>query len=293
MIVAFCGLGRMGRPMAANLVAAGHTVRVWNRSRGKAPQGAVECDTPAQAAEGAPIVVTMLADDAAVQAVVLGEHGLLKGMRPSGIHCGMSTISMQLSQRLAEAHKAAGQRYVAAPVFGRPDAAEARKLRIVAGGDAAVLEECKPLFDALGEAVFPVASAPHASLTKLCGNFFIAGLIEMFGEAFALGEKAGMDVPKLADTLAKIVFAGAPIASGYGARIAATQYEPAGFAMPLGLKDVTLALKAAESLQMPLPMGSLMRDHFLESLAKGRGHWDWGGMAAVLREAAGLPPRKS
>ncbi|MGZ6142440.1 MAG: NAD(P)-dependent oxidoreductase, partial [Myxococcales bacterium] len=220
------------------------------------------------------------------------EQGLLKGMRPNAVHCGMSTISMQLSQRLADAHKAAGQRFVAAPVFGRPDAAAARKLRIVAGGDAATIEECKPLFDALGEALFLAGSAPQASLTKLCGNFFIAGLIEMFGEAFTLAEKAGMDSGRLAETLSKIVFAGAPIAVGYGARIAATQFEPAGFAMPLGLKDVKLALKAAEELNVALPLGSLMRDHFLESLAKGRSGWDWGGMAAVLREAAGLPPVK-
>ena len=277
MLIGFCGLGRMGRPMAANLVAGGHSVRVWNRTTGKVPEGAVECGSPAEAAQGASIVVTMLADDDSVQAVVLGEYGLLKGMAPGAIHCGMSTISMQLSQRLADAHDAAGQRFVAAPVFGRPDAAAGRKLWIVAGGDAAALDECKP---------------PQASLTKLCGNFFIAGLIEMFGEAFALAEKAGMDAPRLSETLARILFANAPIAVGYGSRIAATQFEPAGFAMPLGLKDVKLALQAAEELKVSLPVASILRDHFLESLAKGRESWDWGGMAAVLRESAGLPPRR-
>jgi 3-hydroxyisobutyrate dehydrogenase-like beta-hydroxyacid dehydrogenase len=283
MQVAFCGLGRMGRPMAANLVAAGHSVRVWNRTPGKAPARAIECRTPAEAAQGAEVVVTMLADDAAVEVVVFGADGILEA---PAIHCGMSTISMQLSERLSREK----QRYVAAPVFGRPDAAEARKLRIVAGGDQ--VEQCRPIFDALGEAVFVAGSGPQASLTKLCGNFCIAGLIEMYGEVFALGEKAGMDTGKLAETLSKILFANAPIAVGYGARIAATQFEPAGFAMALGLKDVTLALKAAEALKAPLPLGSLMRDHFLESLAKGREHFDWGGMAAVLREAAGLKPQK-
>ena len=292
MLAGFCGLGRMGRPMAANLVAGGHSVRVWNRTTGKVPEGAVECGSPAEAAQGASIVVTMLADDDSVQAVVLGEYGLLKGMAPGAIHCGMSTISMQLSQRLADAHDAAGQRFVAAPVFGRPDAAAGRKLWIVAGGDAAALDECKPLFDALGQGVFNVGSPPQASLTKLCGNFFIAGLIEMFGEAFALAEKAGMDAPRLSETLARILFANAPIAVGYGSRIAATQFEPAGFAMPLGLKDVKLALQAAEELKVSLPVASILRDHFLESLAKGRESWDWGGMAAVLRESAGLPPRR-
>ena len=283
MNVGFCGLGKMGRPMAANLVAAGHSVKVWNRTPGKAPAKAVECRTPAEAAAGADVVVTMLADDAAVESVVFGPQGILGA---PAIHCGMSTISMQLSQRLAGEK----QRYVAAPVFGRPDAAEARKLRIVAGGDH--LEACRPLFDALGEAVFVAASAPQASLTKLCGNFCIAGVIEMYGEILALGEKAGMDTGKLAETLSKILFANAPVAVGYGSRIAATQFEPAGFAMAGGLKDVNLALKAGEALKVPLPLGSLMRDHFLESLAKGREHFDFGGMAAVLREAAGLKPQK-
>src|SRR5438132_1005013 len=133
--VGFCGLGLMGRPMAANLLAAGFTVRAWNRTRGKVPPGAVECDSPRDAATGARIVITMLADDAALQGVMLGENGLLSGLRDGGIHLGMSTISTALSQRLYEAHKAAKQQFVAAPVFGRPDAAEARKLRIVSGGD--------------------------------------------------------------------------------------------------------------------------------------------------------------
>jgi len=132
----------------------------------------------------------------------------------------------------------------------------------------------------------------HASLTKLCGNFVIASLIEMFGEAFVVGEKAGVDPSRLAETLVKILFAGAPIPSGYASRVARTEFEPAGFAMALGLKDVSLALKAGEELQAPLPLASLLRDHFLASLARGRESWDWGGMAAVLREEAGLPPRR-
>lgn len=285
MIAAFCGLGRMGRPMAANLLAAGHTVRAWNRTPGKVPQGAVECRTPREAAEGAEVVVTMLSDDAAVEAVVFGAQGISGA---SAVHLGMSTISMQLSRRLAEA-----QRFVAAPVFGRPDAAAAKKLWICVGGAPEDVVVCRPLFEALGQGVFEMGTAPQASLAKLCGNFLLAMMIEGFGEAFTLAEKAGMDPRCLSDSLVKILFAGAPIPAGYAARIAATQFEPAGFAMPLGHKDVSLALKAAAELKVPMPLASLAQDHLLSSLARGREGWDWGGMAAVLREAAGLSPTRS
>jgi 3-hydroxyisobutyrate dehydrogenase-like beta-hydroxyacid dehydrogenase len=145
----------------------------------------------------------------------------------------------------------------------------------------------------MGQGVIAAGATPeHASVVKLCGNFVIASLIEMFGEALALGEKAGIDAAQLADTLTKILFAGAPIPTGYAQRIATTQFEPAAFALPLGLKDVTLALKAGEELKVPLPLASLLRDHFLASLAKGRADWDWGGMAALLRESAGLSPKR-
>lgn len=285
MIVAFCGMGKMGRAMAANLVREDFGVRAWNRTPGKAPPGAVECRTPREAAAGADLVLSMLADDAAVEAVVFGADGLAG---TGALHCGMSTISLQLSRRLAQSPG-----FVAAPVFGRPDAAEARKLWICAGGAPDDVARCKPVFDALGQGVYPMGTAPQASLTKLCGNFLLAMMIEGFGEAFALGEKGGMDPSLLSGTLVKILFAGAPIPTGYAGRIARTEFEPAGFAMPLGLKDVSLALKAAVELRVPMPLALLAQDHLLQSLAKGRESWDFAGMAAVIREAAGLPPRRS
>jgi 3-hydroxyisobutyrate dehydrogenase-like beta-hydroxyacid dehydrogenase len=290
MRVAFCGLGRMGRPMAANLVAAGHVVLAWNRTPGKAPPGARECTSVREAASGADIAVTMLADDVALEGVA---RDLFTALPSGGVHCGMSTISVQLSRTLAQEHSRRAQGYVAAPVFGRPEAAAAKKLWIVPAGEREALQRCQSLFEVLGQGTLPMGETPeHASLTKLCGNFVIASLIEMFGEAFAVGEKAGVAPARLAEALVNILFAGAPIPSGYASRIAATQFEPAGFAMALGLKDVSLALKAGEELKAPLPLASLLRDHLLESLAKGRQSWDWGGMAAVLREAAGLPPRR-
>jgi len=284
MRVAFCGQGKMGRAMAANLVREAFEVRVWNRTPGKAPAGATECRTPREAAEGADAVLSMLADDAAVESVVFGADGVAG----SGVlHCGMSTISMQLSQRLSET-----TRFVAAPVFGRPDAAENRKLWICAGGAAEDIAHCKPLFAAMGQGVFEIGTAPQASLAKLCGNFLLAMMVEGFGEAFALAEKAGMDPARLSETLTKILFAGAPIPTGYATRVATTQFEPAGFALPLAHKDISLALKAAVELKVPMPLASLAADHVLASLAKGREKWDFAGMAAILRENAGLPPQR-
>jgi 3-hydroxyisobutyrate dehydrogenase-like beta-hydroxyacid dehydrogenase len=284
MAVGFCGMGKMGRAMAANLIREGFEVRAWNRTPGKAPAGAVECRTPREAASGAEVVISMLADDPAVESVVFGPDGIAGA---GVLHCGMSTVSLQLSRRLAESH-----RFVAAPVFGRPDAAEARQLWICAGGAPPDVALCKPIFDALGQGVFAMGAAPQASLTKLCGNFLIAMMIEGFGEAFALAEKAGMDPARLSETLTRILFAGAPIPTGYATRIARTEFEPAGFAMPLGHKDVTLALKAALELKAPMPLASLVQDHLLASLAKGRDQWDWAGMAALLRESAGLPAKR-
>jgi 3-hydroxyisobutyrate dehydrogenase-like beta-hydroxyacid dehydrogenase len=178
-------------------------------------------------------------------------------------------------------------------VFGRPDAAAAKKLWICAGGAPSDVSACKPIFDALGQGVFEMGTQAQASLTKLCGNFMLVSLIETFGEAFALAEKAGMDAQKMSAALTRILFADAPIPAGYAARVTATQFEPAAFAMPLGLKDVSLALEASRELRAPLPLASLLRDHFLASLAKGRDNWDWGGMAAIIRESAGLPARRT
>lgn len=288
--IGFVGLGRMGAPMAQNLLAAGYEVRVWNRTKGKEPEGTTPAETPRQLAEGPRIVLSMLADDAAVESVVFGPDGLLAGLREGGIHIGMSTISLALSHRLADEHRHARQKFVAAPVFGRPEAALKKLLWIVPGGDA--VQECQPIFDALGQGTFPIGTAPQASLAKLLGNFLLAMLIEGFGEAFALGEKAGLDLGKLSAALTAIVFAGAPIPSGYATRIAAGTFEPAGFSMPLGLKDVSLALEAGKSLNVGLPIASIARDHLLASLAKNRAGWDWGGFAAILRELAALPPRR-
>ena len=288
----FLGFGNMGRPMANNLVAAGYTVRGWNRSPGKLPAGVVEARSPADAAAGARVVVSMLSDDAAVQAVMTGEAGLLAGLRKGAIHVGMSTVATALSARLFEAHKAAGQRFVAAPVFGRPDAAEKKLLWILPGGDDTAVAECMPIFAALGQGTFPMGGAPQASLAKLVGNFMIAAHIEMLGEGLSLAEKGGLDPMKLLVMLGGTIF-GSPVFKNYGGRIASTEFEPAGFPLPLGLKDVQLALRSGEELRVPMPLASLARDHLIAALAQGRERFDFAGFASVIREAAGLPPRRS
>jgi 3-hydroxyisobutyrate dehydrogenase-like beta-hydroxyacid dehydrogenase len=291
--VAFLGLGNMGRPMAANLAAAGFPLRLWNRTPGKGAGigGARELPTPREAAQGAALAVTMLADDAALEATVLGDDGLAQGLAEGAVHVGCSTISPAFARELTALHAARKQRYVSAPVFGRPDAAAARQLFVVPGGDADALERCRPLFAALGQAGAAVPVPEQANLIKLVGNFFIASMIEMMSEGLALAEKGGLDPKAVIEMLGETRI-GSPILKGYGAMIASTRFEPALFGLPLGLKDVTLALEAGRALQAPMPLASMLRDHFLAALAKGRGKWDWTGVASVVRENAGLSPTR-
>ncbi len=291
--IAFLGLGAMGAPMATNLVAAGFTVRVWNRSAQRAASlaGAVPCRTPCEAATGAEFVVTMLADDAAVEGVTYGVDGLLAGLAPDGIHLGMSTISVACTRRLVGAHEAAGRAYIAAPVFGRPDAARAKLLWIVPGGDAALLERAAPLFAALGQGTWPLPAADQAALLKLVGNFMISATIETLGEALVLAEKGGLD-PEQALTMLTGTLFNAPIYRSYGPRIARTEFTPPGFALALGLKDVRLVLEAARDAGTPMPLAELVRDRMSEALRLGRDDHDIAGFATVIREDAGLPPRR-
>lgn len=293
MKVAVIGLGAMGAPMARLLVSAGFRVAVWNRTPARARDipGARAAVTPGDASAEADVAITMLADDRAVVDVVFGESGVLASLRPGACHVAMSTISVALSRRLAAAHEAAGQRYVAAPVFGRPDAVAAKQLWIAAGGADVDLEQVAPVLAAVGQSVFRVGDAPQASLAKLLGNFLIASSIEMLGEALATAEKAGIEPQRLLDLLTGTLF-GAPVIKRYGQMVAATSFEPAGFRLSLGLKDVRLVLEAGEELRSPLPLASLVRERLLTALARDREHYDWSGLASVIREEAGLPPTR-
>lgn len=291
MKIGFLGLGGMGAPMAGNLLAAGHTLTVYNRTPDRAKElvarGARVVASSARAATGAEALVTMLADDEAVTATVL-EGGVIQALGRGAIHVSMSTISPALSRRLAEAHKAAGQAYVAAPVFGRPDAAAAKRLWIVAAGAKDALAAARPILDAVGQEVLEVGDDPAAAnVVKIAGNFLLVSAIEAIGEAFALVRKHGIDPTRFLEIVnGKVIRS--PIYESYGALIAAERYEPAGFKLKHGLKDVRLALAAGDEVAAPLPLASLMRDHYLSAVARGWEDIDWAALAKVSAVNAGL-----
>jgi 3-hydroxyisobutyrate dehydrogenase-like beta-hydroxyacid dehydrogenase len=276
--------------MAANLVKAGHDVDVFNRSPGRAAAlvelGAHEVTNIAAACNGE-VVITMLADDEAASDVAFGSGGLIAHLASGAMHVSMSTISVALSTRLARAHAQAGQRYVTAPVFGRPDMAAAGKLFIVAAGDSAALDACMPLFDVLGQKVSRIGAEPSAAnLVKLSGNFLQAAVIEGLGEAIALVGKAGIDTRAYVELLTTTVFT-APAYRIFGPLIAAGTFEPAAFAAPLGYKDIRLALAAAEGLRVPMPLASLLRDRFVRLFANGGEHLDWTAIGGLAAQDAG------
>jgi 3-hydroxyisobutyrate dehydrogenase-like beta-hydroxyacid dehydrogenase len=291
MKLGFLGLGLMGRPMARNLLRAGHTVTVWNRTRSKADKlasedGALVAESPAEAARGAEILVTMLADDAAVGSAVLGEgddapEPMVAGMAPGAIHASMSTIGARMSRHLAEAHARRGQRYVAAPVLGQPSAAEQAHLIVLAAGADDALDACRPIFEVLGRETHRLGALPdRANVVKLASNFVLASMFQAFGEAFALVEGYDIGGSKLLDILERSMLSTQTL-DAYGRRIAEGNFE-AGFRVPLGLKDVRLALEAGEGVALQMPLASVLRDRFLVALARGLDDKDWSAIARTL-----------
>jgi 3-hydroxyisobutyrate dehydrogenase-like beta-hydroxyacid dehydrogenase len=280
----------MGVAMAANLVKAGHDVTVFNRSPGKARAllelGAHEAARIADACNGE-VVITMLADDTALAHAVLAEGGVIASLRKGAIHVSMSAISVAFSKELAHAHAEAGQRFVAAPVFGHSDMAAAAKLYIVAAGDFATVDECKSLFDALGQKTFSISTEPAAAnLVKLSGDILQGAAIEALGEAIALVGKAGIDRRAFVDLLTSTLFTSEAYEI-YGALIAEGKYQPTAFAARLGYKDIRLALDAAESLRVPKPLESLLHARFLRLLAQGGDTLEWGTIAGLAAQDAG------
>jgi len=291
MEMGFVGLGGMGEPIARNLMKAGHTLKIYNRTRSREEalvvEGATSAETPGAACM-AGVVATMLADDTAVEGVVFGEHGILEGLPRGGVHISHSTISTHISRRLTDAHRERGQFFVAAPVFGRPDAAQAARLIVVAAGPKEALERCHPALEAIGRKLVVIGPDPVAANTvKLAGNFLIASMLETLGEAFALLRKSGVDPATFLEIMVGSFFQ-SPIYENYGKIIAEQRYEPAGFKLRLGLKDVRLILAAADEAGAPMPTASLIRDNMISGIAQGLGDLDWAAVARVAALKSGL-----
>ena len=290
MKTGFIGLGNMGLPMARNLLRAGHDVTVYNRTRERAENLRAERATIADKATDAcdsDVLITMLADDPAVRAVVI-DGNLISRLAPGAVHVSMATISVALAQELTRAHAEAGNQFISAPVFGRPEAAETAKLAVVAAGPAKAIERCQPLFDAMGHRTFVVGEEPsNANTVKLAGNFLILSVIESLGEAYALLRKSGVEPDRFLEIMTSTLFA-APVYKTYGNLIAKEQFMPAGFKLLLGLKDVSLVLAAAADARAPMPVASLVRDHILAGIARNGGDLDWSSFSKISAENAGL-----
>jgi 3-hydroxyisobutyrate dehydrogenase-like beta-hydroxyacid dehydrogenase len=295
MNIGFIGLGKMGAAMARNLLREGHQLAVYNRSREKAQafsrDGARIADSPADASRGAQAVFTMLSDDQALSEVVFGENGLASVRDSAPIHISSSTISVALARQLAQEHAKRAQPFLTACVFGRPEAADNRKLIVVAGGDSQTIDYCRQLFDAIGRATFLAGPEPwNANLFKLCGNLMIASMLETFSEAFAAVRKAGLDHHRFLDVMNELFQS--PVYRNYGAAVADEKFEPAGFALKLGLKDVRQVIEAAQDLAVPMPFASVLRDHLLSAMAHGQESLDWCSFSRVLARSAGLGERR-
>jgi len=290
MKAGFIGIGHMGVGMAANILKAGHDLTVYNRTPDKAQplveHGAHPAAKIADACHG-DAVITMLSDDNAVESVVFSDDGIIDSLSKGAVHISMSTISVALSDKLTQAHENAGQRLISAPVLGRPEAAAAGKLFIVAAGRFDAIDNCRPLFDAMGQQTFTLSEAPSsANLVKLSVNFLITSVIEALGESIALTGKAGIDPHQFIDIITSSLFA-APVYKTYGELIADKNFDPAGFAAKLGHKDIRLALAAAETLQVPMPLACLINNRFLTLFAHGGESLDWSAIGELPEKDAG------
>jgi 3-hydroxyisobutyrate dehydrogenase-like beta-hydroxyacid dehydrogenase len=286
MKVGFIGLGQMGSGMAKNLLAAGHELTVWNRSPDKTRDlvsaGAILAEHPAGAARG-DVVMTMLADDAAVEAVVYGENGILAS---PAIHVSHSTISRALIERLTVDHEAHG-RFVAAPVFGRPAAAAAAKLFVAAAGPDELVDRCLPLFEAIGQRISRFGTTPSAAnLVKLGGNFLILSVVETFAEAMTLVEAGGVERRDFYDFITSTIL-DAPVVKTYGEILVEDRFYPAGFPAPLGMKDMNLVDAASTASRVPMPVLGVLRDHLRSVIASEGPEIDLSGIAVAVRRAAG------
>ncbi len=290
--IGMIGLGNMGTGIAQNLLKAGHELIAWNRSpapvEALVKQGARRAETAAQAFE-AEVVFSMLADDAAIEAAIL-KSGALDAAKPGVIHVNLATISVAFADRLEQLHRDRGLFYVAAPVLGRPDVAAAGGLTIMPAGDRSAVAKVTPLLELFARRVFPMGErASLANVAKLACNFSLAAMIETLGEAGALAASHGLDPKAVFEVMTETVFA-APAYKIYAPLIAERRFTPPGFALPLGLKDVRLAMEAAEAKHAVLPIAAVVRNQFVAALAHGDEKLDWSAVSMVAFRASGIGP---
>jgi 3-hydroxyisobutyrate dehydrogenase-like beta-hydroxyacid dehydrogenase len=288
--IGFVGTGNMGLPMATNLIRAGFVVRVYNRTPGRALSlaglGAEIAPDIKAVVEPGGILVTMISDDLALEEIALG--GAIDRMAPGGVHISMSTVSPAVARKVARQHEALGVYYVAAPVFGRPEAAAARKLWICVSGAEEARQKVAPVLEALGQKVFEFGEDPGAAnVVKLAGNFLIGSALEAVSEALTLAEKNGIDRGRFVDLMGQTLFA-CPVYQNYGRALAEERYQPPGFRLALALKDINLVMGTAASSTVPMPLASLLHDRMLSGVAKGRGGMDWSVIGLEVMEGAGL-----
>jgi len=288
--IGFVGTGNMGLPMATNLIRAGFVVRVYNRTPGRALSlaglGAEIAPDIKTVVEPGGILVTMISDDLALEEIALG--GAIDRMAPGGVHISMSTVSPAVARKVARQHEALGVYYVAAPVFGRPEAAAARKLWICVSGAEEARQKVAPVLEALGQKVFEFGEDPGAAnVVKLAGNFLIGSALEAVSEALTLAEKNGIDRGRFVDLMGQTLFA-CPVYQNYGRALAEERYQPPGFRLALALKDINLVMGTAASSTVPMPLASLLHDRMLSGVAKGRGGMDWSVIGLEVMEGAGL-----
>lgn len=290
--IGFIGLGRMGSQMARNLIEAGYKVTVFNRTKARAEPlvaiGATLAETPRDAVAPGGMVVTSLANDLALLSVALGENGFADALGKDGLHISMSTVSPETSRKLADEHGKRGSLFLAAPVFGRPEAAAARKLWICESGAAAAKPRAQPVLETLGQGIHDFGEEPGAAnVVKLSGNFLILSAVEALAEALALAQKNGVDRTALAGFFGQTIFS-CPIYKTYGPILAERRFDPPGFALELGMKDIRLARDTAEAALVPMPLADLVHARLLSALAKGHGKLDWSAIELSAAEDAGI-----
>ena len=289
MKIGFIGLGQMGRGMAARLLERGHELVVWNRTRAVAAALEARGASVAEDPEGAldsEIVITMLADDAAVEAVWIAPS-LLQKMAPPALHLNMATVSLRMAQRLCVLHQVCGTAYVSAPVFGRPQAAASGELDVIAAGPRDALARCVPLFEAMGKQWFDMGEDPaRANIVKIARNFLLGTIIESLGEAFALVGKSGVDTAKFLEILTSTSL-NAPAYRNYGRLMMEKPQNPT-FTLKLGMKDIDLALQAGGQTGVPMPMAAVIREQHVAAINQGYGDDDWAALGNYIAKSAGL-----